>query len=194
MHLTNDLTVSSLLLLWTCGYGRAHTLLPDITAHSCLPRVFAISCPNPDSHQPHSTASPSPRGSFTAGRQAGLFPASLVRLPPSIPHRSPYYKHPKTEHILLSPLHRCLKLYWRRDCPAPAPIASFAVYMMRLDRSSWGYNNGGSRWQRAAGMLMSSFKFCSYRISFYFLVAAVSFKVCHADMGKKTCQQTDYTI
>lgn len=80
---TNYLSVSSVLLLLTHRYGRAHTLLPDITAHSCMPRAFAISSPNPDSHQPHSTASQSPRGSFAAGHRAGLFPASLARYSPS---------------------------------------------------------------------------------------------------------------
>lgn len=88
-------------------YGHAHTLLPDITTHSCTPRAFAISSPNPDSHQPHSTVSPSPKGSFTAGHQAGLFPASLARLSPSPsppPSSANHHTHPKTERILPSPL------------------------------------------------------------------------------------------
>lgn len=116
---TNYLPVSSLFLPLTCRYGHAY-LLPDFdTAHSCMPRAFAISNPKPGSHQPHSTASISPADNFTAGRQAG---------PSSAPHPSsnftitfPIILYPTLHTILttgalLFTQHHCLTVFQMRKC------------------------------------------------------------------------------
>lgn len=91
---TSNLPVSSLFLLLTCRYGHAYLPPDSDTAHSCMPRAFAISNPNPGSHQPHSTASISPRDNFTAGCRDGLFSAPPTPAPIS-PSPSPS-KSPST--------------------------------------------------------------------------------------------------
>lgn len=57
-HVNASAKDSSAPFLLRGRYGRAHTLLPDVAAHSCAPRAFAVS--SPDSHQSQSTASSSP--------------------------------------------------------------------------------------------------------------------------------------